>query len=190
MPTPSPNQTQPKAENPVINQVPQQRSKPILRPIEENMQTKIDEPNNEAPKKSKKPLLFLLAIVVVILGSGTGYLLANNNSSGTSSLGNGDKDLKREVSSQDEIVKGLKVGIADESTFSDDATGEIEIGGVMGEGSHKLIRPGGDSQTVALTSSVIDLDQFAGRKVKIWGETMSAQKAGWFMDVGKLEVLE
>ncbi len=66
----------------------------------------------------------------------------------------------------------------------------MEKGGLEGEGSHKLIRPGGDDQTVYLTSSIVDLDKFAGHKVKVWGETFSSQKAGWLMDVGKLKVLE
>jgi len=37
---------------------------------------------------------------------------------------------------------------------------------------------------------VIDLEKFVGRKVKVWGQTFAAQKAGWLMDVGKLKVLE
>ena len=37
-----------------------------------------------------------------------------------------------------------------------------------------------------LTSVNIDLD----KKVKVWGETNTAQEAGWLMDVGKLELLE
>ena len=63
-------------------------------------------------------------------------------------------------------------------------------GGVDGEGSHHLVRPGGESQNVYLTSSIIDLDQFVGRSVKIWGATFEAQQAGWLMDVGRLQVLE
>ena len=67
--------------------------------------------------------------------------------------------------------------------------GNLESGGINGEGTHKLIRPGGDSQTVYLTSSVLDLNQFVGKKVKVWGQTFSAKKAGWLMDVGRVEVL-
>lgn len=83
----------------------------------------------------------------------------------------------------------LVVGSADAKTFKDSAQGELESGGIDGEGTHKLIRPGGDSQTVVLTSSVLDLSQFEGKRVKVWGETFAAQKAGWLMDVGKVEVL-
>ena len=80
--------------------------------------------------------------------------------------------------------------MADEKSFTDSAEGSLTAGGIDGEGSHHLVRPGGDSQNVYLTSSIIDLDQFVGHSVKIWGETFQAQQAGWLMDVGRLQVLE
>ena len=61
---------------------------------------------------------------------------------------------------------------------------------VNGEGTHKLIRDGGPSQTVYLISSVIDMSEFVGKKVQVWGETIDAQKAGWLMDVGRVKILE
>jgi len=70
------------------------------------------------------------------------------------------------------------------------ATGVLKEGGVDGEGTHHLEREGGVSQNVYLTSSVLNLQQFVERKVQIWGETFTAQKAGWLMDVGKLKVLD
>ena len=143
--------------------------------------------------KPKKGLMFLLIFMILLLGAGSGYALAvlrNNSQAGDGgSLVAKESGLKREVS-KEEITIGTKVGIADETTFRDSAEGKLEKGGINGEGSHKVIRPGGESQTVYVTSSVIDLDQFIGRKIKIWGETMASEKAGWFMDVGKLEVLE
>jgi len=66
----------------------------------------------------------------------------------------------------------------------------LEAGGLDGEGTHHLIRPGGDSQTIYLTSSVVDLSLFVGRKVKVKGETFTPQNAGWFMDVGVITALE
>jgi hypothetical protein len=80
-------------------------------------------------------------------------------------------------------------GVQDEKTFKDSAEGYLEIGGLDGEGSHKLLRPGGDSQTVYLTSSVTDLDKFDGMSVKVWGETFKGQKAGWLMDVGRVQIV-
>ena len=77
-----------------------------------------------------------------------------------------------------------------DASFKDSAEGYLEEGGLEGEGSHKLLRPGGDSQTVYLTSSVTDLDELVGTEVRIWGETFKGQKAGWLMDVGRVEVLK
>jgi len=135
----------------------------------------------------KKKLIYGLGSLVIILaGVGTGYFLSLQQSAGGLMS---QRDLKREVGDE-EITKGLKVGVADEKTFRDSAQGDLEKGGINGEGSHHLVRPGGESQHVYLTSSIIDLDQFAGRKVKVWGETFAGQKAGWLMDVGRLEVLE
>jgi hypothetical protein len=39
-----------------------------------------------------------------------------------------------------------------------------------------------------MTSSVVDLSLVLDKKVKVWGETQAAQKAGWLMDVGRVEV--
>jgi len=134
----------------------------------------------------KKVFLGVGLVLVIFLGVGTGYVLSLSKSSG--GMGVSGK-LKREVSDE-EITKGTMVGVPDASTSRDSAEGDLTKGGIDGEGSHHLVRPGGESQYVYLTSSIIDLDQFAGRKVKVWGETFAGQKAGWLMDVGRLEVLE
>ena len=141
--------------------------------------------DSNKPAPAKKFLLALGVVVVILVGVGTGYFLSLSKSSGLAP----GKKLQREVSSE-EITKGTMVGVADEKTFRDSAEGDLKKGGIEGEGSHHLVRPGGESQYVYLTSSVIDLDQFADRKVKIWGETFAGQRAGWLMDVGRLEVLE
>jgi hypothetical protein len=159
--------------------------KPVLKPM-----TPIETTAPEEVKKTKKGPVFLIGLLVILLGAGSGYAFAgmrngNNNVGGLKQ----EKGLKREVESH-EITVGTKVGVADESTFRDSTEGELDKGGIDGEGSHHLTRPGGDSQTVYITSSIIDLDQFIGKKVKIWGETLASEKAGWFMDVGKLEILE
>lgn len=129
--------------------------------------------------KSSAPLI-VGAIIVVIVGLGSGWLL-----SGKSKL----------LGGQTTVVPGAKTGpkeagLADEATFRDSAEGILEEGGINGEGTHHLVRPGGESQNVYLTSTVIDLQSFVGKKVKIWGETISAKKAGWLMDVGKVKVIE
>lgn len=82
----------------------------------------------------------------------------------------------------------------DSKTFKDFAEGTIEPkptpsngNDVYSEGTHLLVRSGG-AQPVALTSSVVDLNQYVGKKVKVYGETQKALQEGWLMDVGKVEV--
>jgi hypothetical protein len=36
----------------------------------------------------------------------------------------------------------------------------------------------------------VDLDEFDGKNVEIWGETVKAQKAAWLMDVGRVKLSE
>jgi hypothetical protein len=85
-------------------------------------------------------------------------------------------------------AKGKVFGNGDPSTFKDTAEGVLKNGGIDGEGQYHLVRPGGDSQNVYLTSSTVDLSQFIDQKIKVWGETQSAEHAGWLMDVGRVQV--
>jgi len=134
---------------------------------------------------SKKNLTIAFGgLLIVGLGVLSGWLL-----SGTGSSNQGGK-IQTEVEQGEKPKKGEEFGVQDKSTFSDHAIGEIAEGGINGEGTHHLLREGGPSQTVFLFSSVLNLDDFVGRKVEIWGETFSAEKAGWLMDVGKLKVLD
>lgn len=118
------------------------------------------------------------SLMVVLLGIGTGWLLSGK--AGRSS----------------QVAPGAKLGaneagILDESTFKGDtAEGSLVEGGINGEGTHHLEREGGVSQNVYLASTVIDLQSFVGKKVKVWGESQAVKKAGWFMDVIKLKVIE
>lgn len=134
-------------------------------------------------KLSSLPIL-IGAFIIILLGIATGYFLSTKG--GQSGLG-----TKRTAQDTKEgIKKGTVFGLDDLKTFKDSTEGVLEKGGINGEGSHHLVRPGGESQNVYLTSSIVDLDQFVGRKIKIWGETNKAQKAGWLMDVGRVEILE
>ena len=127
------------------------------------------------------PKLFIVLIVAVILGLGSGYVLSKMGVAGVNTGG---------VSSSSKVEKGKVVGSSDTKTFKDMAEGILKSGGIDGEGAYHLVRPGGDSRNVYLTSSVVDLSQFINRKVKVWGETQKAKKAGWLMDVGRVEVLQ
>lgn len=128
-----------------------------------------------------RPLL-IAAVIVVIAGVGTGYFASQTGNVG--GLGG-----KVEVA-PGAVIKDKEVGLEDEKTFRDEATGILREGGLEGEGTHHLEREGGPSQNAYLTSSVIDLDDFVGRKVTVWGETNKGQKAGWLMDVGKIKIIE
>lgn len=146
----------------------------------------VREIQTEIPKAGRRfstPLI-LGAGLIILLGALTGYFLSSQKTL----PGLGAKTANMPVSGK--IEKGAVYGSNDLKTFKDTAEGQLEKGGIDGEGSHHLVRPGGESQTVYLTSSIIDLDLFAGRKVKVWGETNTARKAGWLMDVGRVEVLE
>lgn len=138
--------------------------------------------------KDNKSSLFsakLLGVLLVIafLGIGSGYLLAGNSSGGDPT-----SPGKRLLGSG--VEKGKTYGEGDLEEYKDTAEGELKEGGVEGEGQYHLVRPGGDSQNVYLTSSHVDLSLFIDHKVKVWGATQTAQVAGWLMDVGRVQVLE
>lgn len=128
--------------------------------------------------------LVVLLIVVALLGAGTGFLLAGAKN--TSVIAGKITQMAKSSS----VENGKIYGNGDESVFKDTAEGDMKDGGIDGEGQYHLVRPGGDSQNVYLTSSIVDLSQFIDRKVKVWGQTQKAQHAGWLMDVGKVQVLE
>src|SRR3989344_4971950 len=142
------------------------------------------------PVQEVKPLItniptkIIGLVVVLALGLGSGYLLKNGSIGGVINTG--------PVVSRNVPEAGLKegdiIGVQDEKTFKDSVTGVLHKGGIDGEGSHQLLRPGGVSQTDYLTTSVIDLDEFEGHQVTVWGETFKGQKAGWLMDVGRVKV--
>lgn len=152
--------------------------KPTEAPLLKQVETKFK------PVGQKWPTGMILGVVVIIgAGVGSGYLLAQR--------AGGVAGIKSAAEvAQTGVKVGDVVGSADEAVFKDNAVGMLDRGGIDGEGSHQLVREGGESQTVYLTSSVVDLEQFVGRKVQVWGETFAAQKAGWLMDVGRVKVLE
>ncbi len=114
-------------------------------------------------------------VLLALLGIGTGYLLSRATVTGTGGL-------------PANVAADKVSGSSDTTTFKDTAVGVIQKGGTDGEGTHSLVRDGGPSQTVTLLSSVVDLDQYVGKKVKVFGQTMAAQKAAWLMDVGRIEL--
>ncbi len=144
-------------------------------------------PNQVESSRMKLPVVIIVFVLLIGAGVGTGFgasRLIKAGPSATPALG-----APGTVSS-DQVQVGETYGSDDTARFKDVSEGVLQKGGIDGEGTHHLIRPGGDSQTVYLTSSVVDLDPFVGDKVELHGETFSAQKASWFMDVGSVKVLE
>lgn len=147
----------------------------------ENIVHNFEGKGRKNPQLIKKPAVFIG--LLIILGLVTGFLISQSSKSITYTTGNGGSVLKSG------LKKGDVIGSPDEKTFKDSTEGIVRAGGIDGEGAFHLERPGGDSQNVYMTSSVLDLTPFVGRQVKVWGETNTAQKAGWLMDVGRLQLL-
>ncbi len=124
-------------------------------------------------------ILMAVLVLSVVAGVGTGRVLSSKNT-GTSTAIAPLGDKKPETAQQDT------------RTFKDFAEGtmrkrpESKNPEEYVEGTHFLERKGG--VPVALTSSVVDLSEYEGKKVKVFGETQKALKEGWLMDVGRVEV--
>ena len=141
-------------------------------------------PGTALPVKEKS-FTPLFIILVIVLGVSSGAIIKNLKSGSAGQMAGVDAPEEGVA-----INVGEVFGAKDESGFTDEATGILEEGGLDGEGTHKLLRTGGETKTAYLTSSVLDLDQFIGFKISVWGETFSGQKAGWLMDVGRVKVDE
>lgn len=154
----------------------------LIQPIEGTSTTN---PSEVLVKKTFPVTVIIVYSVLIMLGVGTGYVmtrqkLANaplNQASNSAPVGT-------------KITTDKQAGVVDTQTFKDSADGTIEAEGIDKVGTHKLIREGGPSKTAVLTSSTVDLDQFIGKSVRVWGETRATDKAAWLMDVGKVEILE
>ena len=126
-----------------------------------------------------RKLLLTVTAVAIVLGVLTGYILSNKDKGGLTGAGIAGQPAKNAAS--------------DTRTFRDFAEGTIKAkpqpsSGEYTEGTHVLERTG--AVPVALTSSVVDLSIYEGKKVKVFGETQKALKEGWLMDVGKVEEIK
>ncbi len=133
----------------------------------------------ETKPTATSPMKYVgIFLVVILLGVASGYGL-------TKVMGGSNHAAGAPTYS---VSTGKTFGVTDTKDYPDTAEGTLQAGGIDGEGAYHLVRPGGASQNVYMTSSVVDLSQFIGKKVKVWGSTQTAQHAGWLMDVGKVEV--
>lgn len=117
--------------------------------------------------------------MIVVAGVTTAWFLSTrvmNKTLGTEAVAPGATQSSNEA------------GILNPNFKYDTAEGKLVEGGIGGEGTHHLEREGGATKYVYLTSSVIDLQSFVGKNVEVWGETQASKKAGWLMDVARVQV--
>ncbi len=138
----------------------------------------------KTPSTKNIAINIIISLLVVAIGIFSGWGLSQVVSTKPS-----QSPEEQAMVNEEEIKPGDIYG-QEINGFRDSAEGVLLKGGIEGEGSHRILRPGGKTQTVYLTSSVIDLNPFVDHKVKVWGETFAAQKANWLMDVGRVEVIE
>ena len=157
--------------------------------IEENFVKPVEKSFQE-PEQKKGIDKILIGGIIASLVLGTITAVAINHFTGKSGQAGVGGSVGQATGEKGQQVKvGESYGSKD-SVFKDSATGVVEANGIDGEGTHRLLREGGESQTAHLTSSVVDLDMFIGRKVEVWGETFDSEKAGWLLDVGRVKVIE
>ncbi|OGC98822.1 hypothetical protein A2701_02540 [Candidatus Amesbacteria bacterium RIFCSPHIGHO2_01_FULL_47_34] len=142
---------------------------PLVTPLES------DQPDSTP----SKVLLFFAALLVVVGGIFSGYKLSRR---GVSASGN-------PATAGEMVNTATEVGSKDTKTFRDSAKGTLEKGGINGEGTHHITREENPAHPVYLVSSIVDLDEFVGKNIEVWGETIKGQKAGWLMDVGRVIIL-
>ncbi len=132
------------------------------------------------PRGIKKVWPYIVgAFLVVLAGVGAAWVISGETAKGGSSVvAPGAKTTSTEAGALDPKIK------------YDNAEGIIQVGGLNGEGTFHLVRDGGASKNVYLTSSVVDLSKFIDKKVQIWGQTLASKKVGWLMDVAKVKVTQ
>ena len=143
--------------------------------------TQDQSPRTVQTKSKVNRIIIAILVLSVVLGSVTGVTLAKKGSSTLAGIPVAPNAAP-------------KAAHQDERTFKDFAEGTIKARPAPKnpseyvEGSHLLVRDN-NAYPVALTSSVVDLSEYEGKKVKVYGETQKALKEGWLMDVGRVEVI-
>lgn len=158
--------------------------------ISQNQNSLIQEKQMDSNMKKNKATFLIAAIIAILAGTGTGYGAFKLKARGGTSGQSDSSPTPIQQMATDKVKAGDVFGVQDAETFKDSAEGYLQKGGIDDDGSHQLLRPGGISQTVFLVSSVTDLDKFEGMQIKIWGETFKGQKAGWLMDIGRVEIID
>lgn len=135
------------------------------------------------------PIAAGIFVGVLVLGTVLGFGVAQLTGGASAAVAEADSpDATVEEGKTEDGKAAKSAGIKDKELFPDEAKGKLKKGGLDGEGSYHLERPGGESQYVYLTSTTIDLAPYVGKKVKVNGKTFAGQKVGWLMDVGYIEI--
>lgn len=142
-----------------------------------------DNSGDDLPMKNTLIIFALIIVLGIVTGFGFSYF--TGGSSKATNVKSGES-----MSGGKDVVESA--GIADPETFTDSAEGTLEKKSKDDPqvGNYKLVRPGGEDQTAFLTSSTVDLSEFVGKKVRVYGETFASDEVGWLMDVGFIEVLQ
>jgi hypothetical protein len=142
----------------------------------------MDQVIKQFAENSNYKLYSIIMVAAVVLGVVTGYALASSSSKNPTTGG---------LLSSNQGSQVQTAAQKDSSTFKDFAEGVIQpkpspkSGADYSEGAFILVRQ--NAVPVALTSSVVDLSKYTGKKVKVYGETQKAIKEGWLMDVGRVD---
>lgn len=142
------------------------------------MEEKTSTPNIEK-QTPFSPSIIIAVVITVFAGTVLGFAASRMTQK------NGLSAVSRTLG---DAASSASYGQRNKELFPDIVTGKLKKGGIESEGTHHLERKGGVSQNVYLTSSSVDLDQFINKTVMVEGKTYSAEKAGWFMEVGYLEI--
>lgn len=147
-----------------------------------------------SPIKNNSPLSLMVVGICLILALAVGFWASRIFPFSKGGSKNLSIITEKAISTDDikdktEIQVGKLYGDT-ATSFKDSATGSIEKGSINGVGTHILNREGGATQRASLTSSVVDLDLFVGRKVEVKGETNASKQTSWLLDVGSVKVIE
>lgn len=124
---------------------------------------------------SPKKVILGVVIISLVLGVLTGYIVSGKNSA-IPTVGQ-PKNPQQDTRTFRDFAEGTLTARPEPKDPSEYV-----------EGTHLLQREG--EVPVALTSSVVDLSKYEGKKIKVFGETQKALEAGWLMDVGKVEEIK
>lgn len=147
----------------------QQEGKKILRSF-----------SQQSSAKKKVYVYLILGLVVVLAGGLTGKTLAGRGGEKTSTGA-------EVVTKNGEVAEA---GLPEDEFTDEPAEGMLVAGGMDDEGTHHLDRGMGPEKDVYLFSTSLDLSKFEGKKVKVWGHSLTSKNVPWLMDVGRITVID